>query len=155
MTPGRRVCVDCAKMPSPPKPSRPLADDRPRTPRCHTHYQAKLKWSRARNADARRKRVYGLTKADYARLSGHQGGKCPCGRNHRHVDHDHRIARRECDHPEDKACKRCLRGLLCHTCNVAILGRGYTPAMLEALADYVRDPPARTLFLPSDDTEVA
>ena len=100
---------------------------------------------KARAAEARRERVYQLTVDDYDGIKELQGGYCPCGRQIKHVDHNHVLARRH-DHPEDQGCPMCLRGLLCYRCNSEILGRGYNSAMLRALADYFDDPPARRYF---------
>lgn len=76
--------------------------------------------TRARYTDyVRRSRLlkdYGMTQADYERMLFEQGGKCKLcnasqhGRKERfrywNIDHDHKTGR--------------VRGLLCHTCNIAI-----------------------------------
>jgi hypothetical protein len=159
MTAAKRECVDCAVLPlrgengagalgtwRPLKP-RPI-DPRsgPRKPRCATHVEAQIKAQRARTAENRRSKVHAMTQAAFEALRAAQGGKCPCGSSVKHIDHDHRLAR-EHEHAEDESCPDCWRGLLCHTCNSDILGRGYTARRLRALADYLDSPPARRIDL--------
>lgn len=61
-------------------------------------------------------RRYKITAADYDRLLAEQSGRCRiCGkqptRNRLHVDHD-----RACC-PGSTSCGKCIRGLLCVSCN--------------------------------------
>lgn len=171
-------CVDCLLMDDPPKTRRPIYDGKSccinselilfergpgkwvvtcancnhtfRTPRCYSHYLAVKRQRKEGAKDARRARIYGLSKLDFENLKDWQGGRCPCGRNIKAHDHDHKIARAQCPHPEDQACKRCMRGLLCTLCNSDILGKGYTAQMLRNLADYVESPPAFSLWIFDD-----
>lgn len=143
-----RECVNCAAQPVGVRPATPRPIDPrsgPRTPRCHTHVEAQLKASRRRAAERKQQVRYGITPDDYDALLAAQGGLCPCGNRVRDRDHDHELARSHA-HPRERACKACLRGLLCATCNRDILGRGYDTARLRALADYLDDPPARRLW---------
>lgn len=61
---------------------------------------------------------YGLTLDDYAAMAGVQGGGCaiceqpPKEGRRLAVDHDHGCC------PGEKSCGKCVRGLLCTTCNV-------------------------------------
>jgi hypothetical protein len=125
-----------------PKVPRPI-DPRsgPRSPRCYTHYRARQQAARATKAVTQRKLRHGITDEEHGELLAEQGGTCPCGNKVGHVDHDHLIARTLCDHREDWSCERCRRGLLCHSCNSDILGRGYTRSRLLALVAYLDDPP--------------
>jgi hypothetical protein len=62
------------------------------------------------------------------------------------VDHDHKLAKLH-DHPEEKGCPECIRGLLCRNCNRNILGRLHDdPEALERGAFYLRNPPARAIL---------
>ncbi len=62
-----------------------------------------------------------LTQEQFNRLLNAQ--KHTCGMCHEpfedgqliHVDHDHACCRRK-----NRSCGKCLRGLLCHTCNIAL-----------------------------------
>lgn len=64
--------------------------------------------------------VYGITPAQYDALLEMQGGACAiCGGQPYEgrsfaVDHDHRCC------PGQKSCGKCLRGLLCQECNMAL-----------------------------------
>lgn len=64
---------------------------------------------------------YSMTTEDYNSMLEKQGGKCVCGatdpgRGYEAfcVDHDHSCC------PGEKSCGKCVRGLLCHNCNVAL-----------------------------------
>jgi hypothetical protein len=163
MTKPRVECVDCAALPGlltdlalgedqlygPFRPTRPRPIDPrsgPRKPRCATHYEARDKAQRARTAENRRSKVHGMSAKALDALRAAQGDKCPCGSRWKHIDHDHALAR-EHEHAEDESCPDCWRGLLCHTCNSDILGRGYGERRLLALVEYLRNPPARRIDL--------
>lgn len=140
--------MDCRKLPDGKRPAalRPI-DKRsgPRTPRCWSHIEAKLAAERRKVREKHQVDRYGLTPEDREELAAFQGGRCPCGNTIRDNDHDHRLARAH-GHEKGKACKYCMRGLLCASCNRFILGRGYTSARLRALADYYDNPPAPQLW---------
>jgi Recombination endonuclease VII len=80
---------------------------------------------------------YGLTHAQFDRLLAAQ--QHACGMCHEpfdegqliHVDHDH-----ACCQAKNRSCGKCIRGLLCHTCNIALghIERRY--AMARAYLDY-------------------
>jgi hypothetical protein len=64
---------------------------------------------------------YGLTQEQFDRLLDTQ--QYSCGMCHEpfrdgqliHVDHDH-----ACCHAKNRSCGKCIRALLCHTCNIAL-----------------------------------
>lgn len=80
---------------------------------------------------------YGLNRATYEALRARQGGGCAiCGGQSTdgpslHVDHDHSCC------PGSRTCGKCIRGLLCNGCNIAIGYMRDDPARLRAAADYL------------------
>ena len=84
---------------------------------------------------------YGLTEASFAQLLLAQ--EYACGMCHEpfkegqrvHVDHDHACCRDKC-----RSCGKCVRGLLCHVCNIALghIERRYALSRL-----YLDNPPAQ------------
>lgn len=90
-------------------------------------------------------RRYGITQQHYILMFSAQGGVCACCgrpetrvRNGRTValavDHDH-----ECC-PGKTACGRCIRGLLCGSCNQAIGLLSDSVGRVLAMADYLSRP---------------
>lgn len=66
-----------------------------------------------------------------------QGGKCgicnttePGGRGSWHIDHDHCCCK--------AGCERCIRGILCHSCNVGLGHFKDDPVRLQAAIEWVR-----------------
>jgi Recombination endonuclease VII len=98
----------------------------------------------------RLKTVHHMEIAEYEAILQIQGGVCyicrkPGVRKRLAVDHDHRIAREQCDHPENESCRRCWRGLLHGPCNnVLALARDTITFFYRAI-DYLSDPPARRI----------
>lgn len=81
------------------------------------------------------KSLYGITKAEWEWLLASQDGACAlCGEGdtiRMSVDHDHAC------HPTGRACKKCIRGMLCGNCN-RMLGFVEKRAVLVArFADYL------------------
>ena len=91
----------------------------------------------------RRLAAFGLTAEGYAALLAAQGGVCAIckqppkvsarwGTPERlRVDHDHSCC------PPNRACVKCIRGLLCAACNLALGSFEDDPARLRAAADYL------------------
>jgi hypothetical protein len=83
-------------------------------------------------------RSYGLKARDWFRMLAEQGGVCAipsCGESDSskfHVDHDHNCC------PGTRACGKCVRGLLCHLCNIAAGSLGDDPERVDGLASYLR-----------------
>lgn len=115
-----------------------------RMPRCKTCEKDKPKYQ----ARSIRLTKFGLTPEDYLWLFGQQNGVCAlCLQAESRsdprwsetvwslaVDHDHSCAH----HTPDKACKLCIRGLLCASCNT-MLGRVELagPPLALRFADYL------------------
>lgn len=140
------------RRPWPPRKIHPKAT--PGKPLCGEHWREDRSAKRQANRVRTSRTVYGLDPEDRADLLVLQDGKCPiCGRgldedNRGRLratahDHDHDLAR-EHDHPEDKGCPECMRGLTCGWCNTELLIR-IDLAAAERLVAYYRDPPMAQL----------
>jgi hypothetical protein len=105
--------------------------------------EAARQW-KAKNLTRRRQtdqaylcRQHGITPERWDAIFAAQGGRCAaCGeenQNNRqfHIDHDH-----ECC-PGSHSCGKCIRGLLCHHCNVALGHVKDDLDRLQRLAEYV------------------
>ncbi|KAI4219973.1 MAG: hypothetical protein L6R40_008697, partial [Gallowayella cf. fulva] len=113
--------------------------------RCTTHLREKNKREKEARRYAHVARTYGLTAEQYLALLIYQDYRCAICRiangktKALAVDHDHALARTH-DHPEDKACYLCVRGLVCGPDNQYVLGRlGLT--QLQNAVDYKQEPP--------------
>jgi hypothetical protein len=162
-------CVDCAALPwpmpldpeyddGPIGPTRPKTprktDGAPPTPRCHTHKRAHQKAQKARAHDTGVQRTFGVPEGWYAAQLARQGGKCAfpkcraTGKARRlAVDHDRKLAvqaipgRHPVAHDKDRACRYCVRGLLCGPHNFDLMGR-FAVDLEDAIA-YRDNPPAQ------------
>lgn len=110
-------------------------------PRCATHHRAWLKRSRERGADRARAITFGLTGSTYRELLAIQGGVCagcgrPPGKRRLAVDHDHACC------PGPTSCGRCVRGLLCWSCNKHLQHMGDDAGLIRRLADYLENWPS-------------
>jgi hypothetical protein len=83
---------------------------------------------------------YGITYDDYDLLLEKQNGGCgicgsktPGGRGRFHIDHDHTCC------PTEKTCGKCVRGLLCYTCNVKlyVIENGWAKKAIEYLEKWL------------------
>jgi hypothetical protein len=116
-------------------------------PRCATHHREEMLRRRKAAHDRRLAQVYSITPAVYAALYRLQGGTCAIcqratgARKRLAVDHDHSC----CDAPT--SCGRCVRGLLCKSCNQMLGRMRDSPEAFERAAAYLRYPPARDLGL--------
>jgi hypothetical protein len=153
-------CIDCQALPE--RPADPFdvvlgAEYRPRSPRtapfggprskrCATHNRAHVKAQKSQRRETRVERVYGLPPAEQRDLWAFQGERCACGKvpGARGAQNDHA---HECC-PGPTSCGRCVRGLLCWSCNREIIGRleqlfgsAGAVAALRRLADHIEDPP--------------
>lgn len=81
-------------------------------------------------------RSHGLTKEFYDKLSESQGGRCAiCGTTPSKlvIDHDHACC------PKEKSCGKCVRKLLCPTCNSGLGFYKDSPELLIKAAEYLKD----------------
>jgi Recombination endonuclease VII len=96
---------------------------------------------------------YGLTQEQFDRLPDAQ--QHTCGMCHEpfeegqliHVDHDH-----ACCRGKNRSCGECVRGLLCHTCNIAL---GYIEHRYAMARAYLDSPPVGASPPPSLQTSRA
>lgn len=86
-------------------------------------------------ADWERINKYGIDRFQFNAMYFEQDGACAICRikEATHVDHDHRCC------PSFKSCGRCVRALLCVTCNSGIGNLGDSPELLRGAANYIED----------------
>ena len=93
-----------------------------------------------RQISATMKYKYGITYDDYDRVLAEQNECCaicksskPKGRGRFHIDHDHTCC------PGQKTCGKCVRGLLCHNCNVKlyVIENGWAMKAIKYLEKWV------------------
>ena len=109
--------------------------------RLHPHRQT----PEAKKKTARKSRItaYGLTQRQFDLLLEVQQFACAMCEDPFHVqqlihvDHDH-----SCCPGKNRSCGRCVRGLLCHTCNVAL---GHIERRYALARAYLDGPPHRLL----------
>lgn len=116
-----------------------------RTWLCATHDREKKKEDKLKRRYAHVARQFGITADEYVALYEYQGGTCALPRCRATgasralaVEHDHDLAKLH-DHPDDKACRHCVRGLVCYVHNYWLLGR--LVGDLQDGLDYLDDPP--------------
>lgn len=153
-TPGR-VCVDCLAEVD--NDLHRLRTRRPAPhpgPRCATHHNAKKRNARIARKVRHVENTYGLTAEEYDALYRFQGGECALkcgakgtGAKRLAVDHDHHQAMLD-GHAPDKGCNRCIRGLLCSTCNDVLAHARSNPRYGYLLAAYLEDWPMRRQAVP-------
>lgn len=114
-------------------------------PRCATHHRRVMIRRREANHGRHIEQTYNLSRDRYDAILDVQGGQCAgrCGATGRTrrlaVDHDHSC----CSGPT--SCGKCVRGLLCKRCNRFIGLLRDAPGSLRALANYLENPPAKSV----------
>lgn len=100
----------------------------------------------SRCRDCKRLAKFGITYDEFYCLLSEQGGRCAVcrkpdpGPRRWNVDHDHSCC------PAGRSCGRCVRGLLCHSCNVALGHLRDDISVLKSAIAYLEGPvPATTL----------
>ena len=125
-----RICKDCRREG---RTAKPLAAPHP-GPRCYRHHHAWRNLQRTKTAVAKVVSRFGITVDQYLEMLAAQDGRCAwCerrpykGGKRLQVDHDHQCC------PGRNSCGKCVRGLVCQTCNQnlhfyrddpALVGRG-------------------------------
>jgi hypothetical protein len=134
--PARRAAVDRFKAKYPERVAASQKKSRAawklRDPAGYARYRKEM--------DLKRK---GLTVEQFDAIIATQGGRCAIcsdlftdsGKGVPHIDHDH-----ECC-PVNRACEKCLRGLLCHHCNMGLGRFRDNPVLLRGAAFYLLNPP--------------
>lgn len=108
---------------------------------CATHKrQARKNQKEARKAN-HVERTYNITEEQYQAILEAQGGHCAIcprrpGRKRLSVDHDHSCC------PGPKSCGKCVRGLLCSTCNKYLGHIRDDPDAMVRGWQYLLSPPA-------------
>jgi hypothetical protein len=116
-------------------------------PRCVTCHRAIVKVRRLAAQQKRVLQVYGITAEEYDRIYEVHGGRCAIcrratgARKRLSVDHDHAQAVLD-GHDADKGCPRCVRGLLCSTCNKTHGHLRDDPEAWDRGAEYLRNWPS-------------
>lgn len=106
--------------------------------RAHPHRESKE--SRKKSARKSRLASYGLTQEQFDLLLWIQRYACGMCREPFeegqliHVDHDH-----ECCPQKNRSCGKCVRGLLCHRCNISL---GHIERRAALARKYLKRPPA-------------
>lgn len=145
------ACIDCKKDP-PATVRKPWSGLREGDPiRCGEHGRAWRDHKRRVAWASGIRRQFGIEPEDYWELYEAQGGTCAMPRctaigkvKMLAVEHDRDKARDECAHDPDKACRNCIRGLMCGPHNYELIGK-YKNSLQDAL-DYLADPPASRVF---------
>ena len=116
-----RKKTTCARLPghAPPCHTAERTTSQREYSRNHPHRESPE--SRKKSNRKYRISLYGLTPGQFARLLEAQD--YACGMCHEpfedgqliHIDHDH-----DCCKAKNRLCGKCVRGLLCHTCNIAL-----------------------------------
>jgi hypothetical protein len=91
-----------------------------------------------------------MTIEQYEAILKIQGGVCyicrrPGVRKFLAVDHDHLIAKEQCDHPANESCYRCWRGLIHGYENSMFAMARDSIEFFERCISYLRNPPAQQL----------
>jgi len=144
-TPGK-MCVDCVVeaqgAPIPASKARPAPFP---GPRCATHHREVLRSRRISRKVKHVETTYNLSAEQYDALYRFQGGRCALCRRatgaskRLAVDHDHAC----CIGP--KSCGKCVRGLVCSTCNDVLAHFRDSPAAFFRGAAYLDQWPSRRL----------
>jgi hypothetical protein len=147
MTTAVKICKDCVEQFS--DVDGVMTKTRPAPypgPRCATHHRAKKKATGERNAEKRWAANYGITPEQYKAILAAQDGGCGfCGRPQRKggrrlaVDHDHACCSGK------KSCGKCVRGLLCWSCNKFSEHINDNPVVVARMARYYQFPPAKLI----------
>lgn len=121
-------------------------------PRCATHWRAYKKARAAADRNRHIRNTYKIEPGDYKAIYDAQGGKCYICRRATGaarslaVDHDHKCC------PGRKSCGKCIRAILCGSCNKGVLGhlRDDVDALRRAI-EVVERHPAQAILIGLDE----
>jgi hypothetical protein len=114
--------------------------------------KVQLEAARRRRESSRKNHLatrHHMTPEEYDSLLMHQRGLCYiCCRakgttRALAVDHNHRIAREDCEHEPEESCAHCWRGLLCSRCNQMLAHARDDWMVFRRAINYLNDPPAQ------------
>lgn len=142
--PGQRWCRECKAL-----WNKTVSPEQLEVKYAHTKewHSAHPEYDRRRHQDdpertrvANLKNLYKITPERKAEMLAEQGGRCAvCGTTEPKlrwdVDHDHACC------PGQITCGRCIRGILCDTCNRGLGLFHDRPAVLRSAATYLENPP--------------
>ena len=135
---GMKKCIDC---PEGTKRKTPHPG-----PRCATHHRQKREQRRAYNHEKHVTDTYSITYEQYWDLYRLQGGVCAIcqratgARRKLSVDHNHSCCK------GSMSCGRCVRGLLCTSCNQLLGHLRDDPEAVKRALHYLLWPPAWTML---------
>lgn len=141
MSKPQKRCIDCEREGITSKRKTPHPG-----PRCASHHRAVRNERRTRSHSKRIEEVYSITAEQYWAIYEAQGGKCALcvratgARKKLSVDHDHSC----CDGPT--SCGKCVRSLLCSTCNKYLGHMRDDPEYARRVIDYLEYPPGRRVL---------
>lgn len=118
-------------------------------PRCASHWRTEKRRRAEAAHEAYVQATYGLAPGEYEALYVGQGRRCwicqrATGASRRlSVDHNHRLG---CAHESKKACRTCVRGLLCRRCNDLLAHVHDDTDVLYRALWYLANPPAQRIL---------
>jgi hypothetical protein len=123
-----RICLTCNEW----KPWTRIAQDKRRGGRRGSNCMDCSYWRTIKS-------LYGITREEWAWLLASQNGQCKlCDELDTvrlNIDHDHAC------HPPGRACKKCIRGMLCRVCNRMLGHVEAKPALAARFSDYLERRP--------------
>lgn len=107
----------------------------------HPDYDRELYRKRKEREPLWRVKRHGITPDDYRAMVALQENRCAiCGDDQTdkrlHIDHDHSCC--SMVNKEQRSCGKCIRGLLCGSCNIALGNFRDDPELLDRAAKYLR-----------------
>ena len=121
--------------------------------------KAELARARAKALSARKHHLrvtHSMDQQIYDDILAFQEGVCriclrpPSPGKNLHIDHDHNVAKELCDHPHEKSCPRCWRGLVHRHCNDLLSNVRDSQETLLRAVDFLKEPPAQQWLAGAD-----
>ena len=135
------VCNDCLNFRRRPRDNARYKNDPEYREQCLLRSNKRYHEHTEQIETARKRAYYNLTKEEFMKILEDQGRKCAaCGADNPgvkgrdwHIDHDHACC------PGGKCCGKCIRGLLCQSCNLILGMAKDSPQRLLALIKYLEN----------------